>query len=165
MTTRPETTIDTATLAVARLYLVADVTITAPALNAVVASSFAISGTAACEGFSEPPNGEPATSIGEFPQNITRVEVRLGDAGPFQAVTPTGPADTPWVTWSFAASTTLSGPVTMTARVRADRPGFTGDTGTTARQIRIDTTPPALTIDPPPWSAGLAAPARSPLRS
>jgi hypothetical protein len=143
MKIRPETTIDIEAPAGDFLvrFLRAPVSITTPPNNAKLGSSFLITSAASCK--VHPGLGE------EMTETITDVAVSLGNATPFQGTMPTGSGTTPWATWSFAASTTVLGPLTITARVHAELTGFSSNSSTDVRQVIIDITRPKITVNPP----------------
>jgi Tc toxin complex TcA C-terminal TcB-binding domain len=130
-----------------RFFLEARVSISAPAGNAVLTGSFIVSGVASCDLLKDMPE-EPGVFVRDATNNITNVRITLGTAGPFTA-TPTGPAGTPWASWTFAANGVPDGPLTVKANVSANdgssEPGGAEDSAA----VIVDITPPTFIINPP----------------
>src|SRR5664279_1439529 len=69
---------------------------------AVVGASFALSGTTSCDQLKDilgPLGDETEIFVRHANESITGVSVSLGSAAPV-AATPTGPAETPWTSWT-----------------------------------------------------------------
>lgn len=124
--------------------LLPGVEIQAPANNAVIDGSFTLSGDATCI-YEEYNTGSGETTETSAVNNITGIEVRIGDAGSYQAATPTG-AGGNWSSWRFDANTNLRGIVTVTARVSAHR-GSINASAFSTRTFMIDATAPVLTVE------------------
>lgn len=126
--------------------LQAEVSVTSPAGNAKLGSSFTVAGMASCTLLED--NGAEVVES-DATANITGVSVRLGNTGTFQSATPTGLPTRPWESWSFAGSTTAQGALTITASVSATRTGAGSATSQTTQGVIIDLTPPTFTVHPP----------------
>ncbi|WP_019501043.1 OmpL47-type beta-barrel domain-containing protein [Pseudanabaena sp. PCC 6802] len=123
--------------------LIPSINITSPASNAVIDSSFTVSGNASCIYLEKNTGSDEEV---EFPADgdITNVAVRVGDSGTFQQATPTGPGGS-WTSWDFTTGTTLGGTQIITAQVTAARGTLIG-TATDTQTVTIDRTPPTLTV-------------------
>jgi Tc toxin complex TcA C-terminal TcB-binding domain len=123
--------------------LIPSISITSPANNAVLDSTFTVNGTASC--VSRVDNGAEEIDT-PADEDITGVFIQVGDSGTPQQAIPLGPAGSSWTSWTFTTSTTLGGTQTITARVTAASGSLTGgDTDT--RTVMIDRTPPTLTVE------------------
>ncbi|HMS83069.1 MAG TPA: hypothetical protein PKD12_05435 [Nitrospira sp.] len=162
MNRRTEAIGTTPSAVVSRKFLEAGVSISSPEQNATLGSSVQISGTASCEALEDKP-GEPGTWLGDATDSITAVEVRLGDASPFQSATPTGSGTTLWASWTFTATVSAQGPLNITAKVSATRVTFGSDVDTGSRAVIIDLGPPTLSINPPADVTKAAPPYRTTL--
>ena len=125
-------------------HLDASVSIGSPASNAILSGSFTMSGTASCDLLKDLPE-EPDIFVRHANEAITRVQIRLGSAGPFTA-TPTGPAATPWISWAFTASSVPNGPLMITAHVFASLSDAAPGRDVVSRPVIVDVMPPTLTI-------------------
>jgi hypothetical protein len=123
----------------------------APAPNAVVGGSFTVSGGGSCDLMENQP-GEPGIFIRHANDAITNVTVALGSAAAVNA-TPTGPAGTPWTSWTFPVSGRPNGPLTITATMFASGSGASGNENT-SRSVTVDVTPPTFTINRLPMWCG-----------
>jgi len=113
---------------------------------AVVGASFALSGTTSCDQLKDilgPLGDETEIFVRHANENITGVSVSLGSAAPV-AATPTGPAETPWTSWTLAVSGRPDGPLTVLAQAFPSK-----IPATASRSTVVDVTPPGITINPP----------------
>lgn len=130
-----------------RYYLVPTVRIVAPAANAILNGSFSVTGSASCVLLKDLP-GETGLWVRDATYNISNVTVRLGNAASV-AATPTGPAETPWSSWSLTVNGAVEEQQTIIATVfAADSPNEAGQ-AQDSQVVKIDTTPPTLVINPP----------------
>jgi hypothetical protein len=115
-------------------------------------TTITVSGTANCqrEIINSPPvpgDDEPTDTIEPAPEAISGVAVRLGTSGPFVQAKPSGPAQTPWTSWTTdpLPITGFSGDsLTITARVTAGT--FHDEAAVT---VTVDRTPPNLALTTP----------------
>ena len=143
-----ETTSNSAALAtlLSGGYLTADVTITSPAHNAILGTSFTITGTASCT--AHPNHWERIPPMRRAASRA--VTIRLGGKDDsFQLATPTGSGSRPWATWSFTVNNAPQGLLTITAWVNAGHSELGGASDTSSGQDLVDITPPTLTVNPP----------------
>ena len=122
-------------------YFEADVSITS--VGGIVGGSFTVSGTATCERLKDIPGDETGIPVRNADADLTAVAVTFGNGAAITA-TPTGPAATPWTSWTVAVSGQPDGQLTIVAQAFPSR-----DAATASRTVIVDITPPTLTINPP----------------
>lgn len=124
-------------------FLLVGIDITSPASNAMLGSAVTVTGTASCTQINVAADGSQSSSSANG--KIDKVEVKFGSGSYLQASTSGGS----WTVWSKTKSLTVSGPMTITAKVTAtDDDGHTF-TATASVSVQVDVTAPSLTIDSP----------------
>lgn len=129
-----------------RYFLVPDITVSTPGSNQVTAGSFTVSGTASCEKFKD--EGAEEVSLGDASETLTSITVTVPGLGVLGA-TPQGPADAPWTAWVVNVSGAPEGTQVLAVKAFASDSGV--DAGGAERDVpvRVDLTPPTLTVNPP----------------
>lgn len=113
---------------------------------AVVGSGFVLNGTTSCQQLKDilsDQGNETEIFVRQANENITGVSVSLGNTAPV-AATPTGPAGTPWTSWTLAVSGVPDGQLTIVAKAFPSK-----IPATASRSTVVDLTPPTITINPP----------------